>query len=1241
MEDQLPLQACKSLAFDKENQSPVPKSPPKRKTRARSLGGAQDDIAIELSRPLRTRESRASLAPGKGILKSTVSYHDDFQSNHTVIGVMAVALKEEEDKETDEEMNRRREKRKSLNRRVSFASHATVRTIPREEIPSTPVQTTPKDNSTKQSPGTPSQQRGTSQDSPLLGKKASRSLPTRQSPRRRSALAFSGPPNDNGEASMDLASDEPFQNAPVIATPSFLVNEIEYPENGEMTMDVTGTYFGFQKDQGLISQRTLMINGIDNRLNDEKGADLPTDFNGISPFGGTTMEFTNAFGQILQASPTRLLTQPNLLASPMFRSTSQDLNGEETPMSSPFIPLVPKSRTNQRFDIDFAQACSTRQGENTTLDMEETRIFGGFRASTGQARNSFQEDDQTSDMDLTRPFTLPKNISPAKGDDETLDMDFTRAFPQRVSEIDQCTIDMDFTRAFSGKPRQDKDFTVDMGTPRTSTPAKEDNLTIDMDLTQPISICRSNVDQSIDMNIMRGFFASPRRVQGHEDVTTDMDITRSIAAPPQRPMKPGQAAVDALLRKPSSGSSQRQSYPTLNSIKLGSPKAVNMLSKRKSIAAVEVFTPTKLSLNEALKKEVFGANIDTPTSSSKHLREMIKVMTPKRTERTPLMEVNLLKRTRDVDDEPSPIQKKRRITLPTLELYQHSCRELKNYITEGTNMCAQIEHDIFEEQPEMFREYIRADLETRSIMDAQFRLIKNYTRAQARGVWYVWREKLLEGLLVGLRDGLKNLVEDESILKDEKDKVNGVMPEIREHHSELKVRLAEAKRRKVAFMEMDKEEMDRIAVRIKVAETEAFTRKEEAMSIQQEVASITEKVKAVETQIQQAQNEIVSAEKVCEENRPVDFSQVILLRGKLEWIERCTGWKVLKASTGILVLKFKDEVKVVFSHGRGKIEWVGKASSEEVAVHYFIDLIQGKCVGSIPHVLLTVARDWSISHEIIRELYLLRLRHPVSYTIMTTSLSPKLRATARLFLSSSRAKVLIHFDISEKLLNEYPDFQSVETNVERVYGDLNLHEAEKSILGRVGGSGCEAYFWTALNSSVSGPPPKSSFDNTAELTIMATELTVQSERAFQKQPHIFQNAKITGAKKTKTARWYKDVGLGFKTPKEAISGDYIDKKCPFTGQISIRGRILTGEVKSTKMHRTIIIRREYLHYITKYNRYEKRHKNLAAHISPCFRAEVGDIVTVGQCRPLSKTVRFNVLRVEKKKGKAAKQFTKF
>jgi len=62
------------------------------------------------------------------------------------------------------------------------------------------------------------------------------------------------------------------------------------------------------------------------------------------------------------------------------------------------------------------------------------------------------------------------------------------------------------------------------------------------------------------------------------------------------------------------------------------------------------------------------------------------------------------------------------------------------------------------------------------------------------------------------------------------------------------------------------------------------------------------------------------------------------------------------------------------------------------------------------------------------------------------------------------------------------------------------------------------------------------------------------------------------------------------------------------------------------MKRTVVVRRDYLQYVSKYRRFEKRHKNVSVHCSPCFvNVQEGDVVTIGQCRPLAKTVRFNVL----------------
>jgi len=76
------------------------------------------------------------------------------------------------------------------------------------------------------------------------------------------------------------------------------------------------------------------------------------------------------------------------------------------------------------------------------------------------------------------------------------------------------------------------------------------------------------------------------------------------------------------------------------------------------------------------------------------------------------------------------------------------------------------------------------------------------------------------------------------------------------------------------------------------------------------------------------------------------------------------------------------------------------------------------------------------------------------------------------------------------------------------------------------------------------------------------------------------------------------------------------------------------------MKRTVIVRRNYLHYIPKYNRFEKRHTNVPVHASPALTVKEGDLVTFGECRPLSKTVRFNVLRVDTAAA-GKKQFKQF
>lgn len=99
------------------------------------------------------------------------------------------------------------------------------------------------------------------------------------------------------------------------------------------------------------------------------------------------------------------------------------------------------------------------------------------------------------------------------------------------------------------------------------------------------------------------------------------------------------------------------------------------------------------------------------------------------------------------------------------------------------------------------------------------------------------------------------------------------------------------------------------------------------------------------------------------------------------------------------------------------------------------------------------------------------------------------------------------------------------------------------------------------------------------------------------------------------------MALSLKRPRKTCD----DRNCPFHGKLRVRGRTLEGVVVSAKMEKTVIVRQDYLHYVPKFKRYERRHSHIPAHSPPCIGAKEGDRVKIAECRPTSKTVSFVVV----------------
>lgn len=104
----------------------------------------------------------------------------------------------------------------------------------------------------------------------------------------------------------------------------------------------------------------------------------------------------------------------------------------------------------------------------------------------------------------------------------------------------------------------------------------------------------------------------------------------------------------------------------------------------------------------------------------------------------------------------------------------------------------------------------------------------------------------------------------------------------------------------------------------------------------------------------------------------------------------------------------------------------------------------------------------------------------------------------------------------------------------------------------------------------------------------------------------------------------RNIGLNVRPPERECN----DVDCPFHGTLPVRGQVITGKVVSDKMAKTVVVERAYLHYVGKYNRYEKRSSKIHAHNPPCIQAKTGDTVRIAECRPLSKTTTYVVVEVQ-------------
>ncbi|KAH8179257.1 spc7 kinetochore protein [Sarocladium implicatum] len=251
-------------------------------------------------------------------------------------------------------------------------------------------------------------------------------------------------------------------------------------------------------------------------------------------------------------------------------------------------------------------------------------------------------------------------------------------------------------------------------------------------------------------------------------------------------------------------------------------------------------------------------------------------------------------------------------TVPNLELYQHSCRELKKYISEGRRIVREIETDTFEENPPLFREYLSATPEVKSLMDNQFKNVKTHARLLSKNMWYEWRMKLQDGLKEGLVRIAEGMVEDEEALDKQETLLSSVLPTLSARYEALTQESSNLEEVARELADCDPAELQSTRDELATLDAEIERKKRLIAGLRQDFEESEATVQGLNQDKEQCQKDIRDSEKIREDCRGWTSTEVNALKERVDKLEKQHGWAVAGISGTVLSMTYKREIELVF-----------------------------------------------------------------------------------------------------------------------------------------------------------------------------------------------------------------------------------------------------------------------------------------------------------------------------------------
>lgn len=192
----------------------------------------------------------------------------------------------------------------------------------------------------------------------------------------------------------------------------------------------------------------------------------------------------------------------------------------------------------------------------------------------------------------------------------------------------------------------------------------------------------------------------------------------------------------------------------------------------------------------------------------------------------------------------------------------------------------EIETETFEENPPLFKEYITATPEFKSLMDNQFKNVKTHARLLSKAMWYEWRMKLQDGLKEGLVKISEGMNADEELLQKQQALLDSVLPDLIHQFASLTTEHEDLETMAQELADCDPEDLLSARTELISLDSDIETKKREIDELQKQLTAAESNINVATQKKRSCLTDIEEAEKEREECRGWTSNEVNGLKGQ-------------------------------------------------------------------------------------------------------------------------------------------------------------------------------------------------------------------------------------------------------------------------------------------------------------------------------------------------------------------------